>query len=186
MKQCYCLVEILFISHVAFDVCSVFQFLSSDIFQNANDTRCGRFAQHIFSFYSAFKRVPTLYISGFHPSVLLYHRRAWPTFHVPQSLTVTAIMVRNFTSSQHIWKISAPPILPSCEFYSFFVLYILFFCFCVFFWLLFFWMKMILMVVVVLDEEEGLLWSILFHQFGLNWTFIGYYAESSALVKYFQ
>lgn len=82
------------------------------------------------------KRVPTLYISGFHPSVLLYHQRAWLTFHVPQSLTVTAIMVRNFTSSQHIWKISAPPILPSCELYSFLVLYILFFCFC-FFLLLF-------------------------------------------------
>lgn len=78
------------------------------------------------------KRVPTLYISGFHPPVLLYHRWAWPTFHVPQSLTVTAIMVRNFTSPQHIWKISAPPILPSCELYSFLVLYILFFCFCFF------------------------------------------------------
>lgn len=57
------------------------------------------------------------------------------------------------------------PVLPSCELYSFLVVYI-----CTF-----------LCVAVEGSWSEGLLWCILFHQFGLNWTFIGYYAESSAL-----
>lgn len=57
------------------------------------------------------------------------------------------------------------PVLPSCELYSFHVVYI-----CTF-----------LCVAVERSWLEGLLWCIFFHQFGLNWTFIEYYAESSAL-----
>lgn len=51
------------------------------------------------------------------------------------------------------------PILPSCELYSFLVVYICTFC--------------LFDCFGVLSVVEGLLWCILFHQFGLNWTFLG-------------
>lgn len=77
----------------------------------------------------------------------------------------TAIVLREIHVSTSLLKDLSNPVLPSCELYSFLVVYI-----CTF-----------LCVVVEGSRSEGLLWCILFHQFCLNWTFIGYYAESSAL-----
>lgn len=80
-------------------------------------------------------------------------------------LNNTAIVFRKIHVSTSLLKDLSNPVLPSCELYSFLVVYI-----CTF-----------LCVVVEGSRSEGLLWCILFHQFCLNWTFIGYYAESSAL-----
>lgn len=76
-----------------------------------------------------------------------------------------ATVFRKIHVSTSLLKDVSNPVLPSCELYSFLVVYI-----CTF-----------LCVAVEGSWLEGLRWCILIHQFGLNWTFIGYYAESSAL-----
>lgn len=90
---------------------------------------------------SGFQRL-YFFITGKHGRLLVSHKA---------KTNNTATVVRNMTFTTHLNSFSSVLILPSCELYSFLVVYIWTFCF---------------------EVVKGLLLCILFHQFGLNWAFI--------------
>ena len=127
--QCYCLMAMCWFPRLRLMTAFYF-FLVSYILQNSNDTWCGRFAQQIVSLDSDIcLSVSYSVYCGFHR---LFFRSSQTSgmanFSSSAKLNNTVAMVKNVTISTTLLKGFSAPILPSCELYSFLVVYICTFC----------------------------------------------------------